>query len=94
MHRDVKPGNVLISRSGRPHGPAVYLCDFGIAKGSAPGDNELTSAGQYMGTLQYSSPEQIEGRWVDGRSDQYGLACLVFRCLTGQVPFPRARRRR
>ena len=42
-----------------------------------------------MGTLHYSSPEQIEGRWVDGRSDQYGLACLVFRALTGQVPYPR-----
>jgi hypothetical protein len=66
----------------------VYLCDFGIAKAAA-GGRELTAAGQYMGTVHYSSPEQIEGRWVDGRSDQYGLACLAFRALTGQVPYPR-----
>ena len=85
VHRDVKPGNVLISRSGRR---TVYLCDFGIAKAAA-GGRELTAAGQYMGTVHYSSPEQIEGRWVDGRSDQYGLACLAFRALTGQVPYPR-----
>jgi predicted Ser/Thr protein kinase len=85
VHRDVKPGNILISRSGRRH---VYLCDFGIAKAAA-GGRELTAAGQYMGTVHYSSPEQIEGRWVDGRSDQYGLACLAFRALTGQVPYPR-----
>jgi serine/threonine-protein kinase len=85
VHRDVKPGNVLISRTGRRH---VYLCDFGIAKAAA-GGGELTAAGKYMGTVHYSSPEQIEGRWVDGRSDQYGLACLVFRALTGQVPYPR-----
>jgi hypothetical protein len=85
VHRDVKPGNVLISRSGRR---TVYLCDFGIAKAAA-GGRELTAAGQYMGTVHYSSPEQIEGRWIDGRSDQYGLACLAFRALTGQVPYPR-----
>ncbi|MEJ3653359.1 protein kinase [Actinomycetes bacterium KLBMP 9759] len=89
VHRDVKPGNVLIARTVRPNGHRqVYLCDFGIAKSRASGP-DLTTAGQYVGTLQYSSPEQIEGRWLDGRSDQYGLACLVFRALTGQVPYPR-----
>ncbi|GEC21310.1 hypothetical protein PHY01_35930 [Pseudonocardia hydrocarbonoxydans] len=89
VHRDVKPGNVLLVRSGRPRAGQVYLCDFGIAKGATVAGADLTSAGRFMGTPQYSSPEQIEGRWVDGRSDQYGLACLVYRCLTGEVPYPR-----
>ena len=90
VHRDVKPANILLARSRRPGAPQqVYLCDFGIAKGAAAVDSEITSAGQYMGTLQYSSPEQIEGRWLDGRTDQYGLACLAYRSLTGQVPYPR-----
>jgi serine/threonine protein kinase len=91
VHRDVKPGNILIARTSRPRGSGehVYLCDFGIAKGATSVANDITSAGQYIGTLQYSSPEQIEGKWLDGRSDQYGLACLVFRSLTGQVPYPR-----
>jgi serine/threonine-protein kinase len=89
VHRDVKPGNILVARPGRTRGPSVYLCDFGIAKGSADAGHDITSAGQYLGTLQYSSPEQIQGRWVDGRSDQYGLACLAFHGLTGRVPYPR-----
>jgi serine/threonine-protein kinase len=85
VHRDVKPGNILIARPGRSRGGQVYLCDFGIAKGAG---NEHTSAGTYLGTLQYSSPEQIQGRWLDGRADQYGLACVAFRGLTGRVPYP------
>ncbi len=90
VHRDVKPGNILIARTSRPRGGEhVYLCDFGIAKGATTAGSDITSAGQIIGTLQYSSPEQIEGKWLDGRSDQYGLACLVFRSLTGQVPYPR-----
>jgi serine/threonine protein kinase len=91
VHRDVKPGNVLIANGAHQSrsrgGPQVYLCDFGIAKG--PSGSDLTSAGQFVGTLQYSSPEQIEGGWLTGRSDQYSLACLTFRCLTGQVVYPR-----
>jgi serine/threonine protein kinase len=90
VHRDVKPGNVLIARAQRPRDAGkVYLCDFGIAKWAAADGNDITSAGQFFGTPHYSSPEQIEGRWLDGRSDQYGLACLAYRSLTGQVPYPR-----
>jgi serine/threonine protein kinase len=90
VHRDVKPGNVLLARATRPRGGGqVYLCDFGIAKGPAYAESDITSAGLFMGTPHYASPEQIEGRWLDGRSDQYGLACLVYRCLTGEVPYPR-----
>ncbi|MBW0125877.1 serine/threonine-protein kinase, partial [Pseudonocardia oceani] len=89
VHRDVKPGNVLISRPGRSRSGQVYLCDFGIARGRTDPGSDITAAGRYLGTLQYSSPEQIQGKWIDGRSDQYGLACLVHRGLTGQVPYPR-----
>ena len=90
VHRDVKPGNVLIARTGRPRDDGhVYLCDFGIAKGPAVAGPELTSAGTFLGTVHYCSPEQIEGKWLDGRSDQYGLACLVHRCLTGETAYPR-----
>ena len=88
VHRDVKPGNVLISRSARSAG-STCTCATSASPRRPPGGRELTAAGQYMGTVHYSSPEQIEGRWVDGRSDQYGLACLAFRALTGQVPYPR-----
>jgi hypothetical protein len=48
----------------------------------------MTSTGQFLGTLQYAAPEQIQGRPVDGRTDQYALACMVYRCLTGRVPYP------
>ncbi len=86
VHRDVKPGNMLLgqaSSSGHDH---VYLSDFGLSKDSL-NPQTLTSTGQFFGTLDYVSPEQIQGHPVDGRADQYALACTVVEMLTGTPPF-------
>ena len=87
VHRDVKLANMLVdARPGRPD--HVYLSDFGLSKtGSASA--ALTRPGLYLGTVAYMAPEQIEGRDVDGRTDQYALACAAFELLTGTVPFDR-----
>jgi Protein kinase domain len=87
VHRDVKPANILIdTRPGRPD--HVYLSDFGLSKGTAASTG-LTGLGQFLGTLDYISPEQIEGRPTDGRADEYALACTAFELLTGFPPFQR-----
>ena len=87
VHRDVKPANILVdARPGRPD--HVYLSDFGVSKG-AVSSVSLTGAGHFLGTPDYSAPEQIQGRAVDGRADQYALACVAFQLLTGSVPFAR-----
>jgi serine/threonine-protein kinase len=89
VHRDVKPANMLLDagfRSDRPD--HVYLSDFGLSKQSlAP--SGLTSTGQFLGTLDYVAPEQIEGKPVDGRADLYSLACAAFELLSGEPPFKR-----
>ncbi|MGH3230258.1 MAG: protein kinase domain-containing protein [Streptosporangiaceae bacterium] len=85
VHRDVKPGNMLI---GSAHPDHLYLTDFGLSKqraSSAP----PTVTGQFMGTLDYMAPEQIEGNPIDGRADLYALACTAFEMLAGQPPFKR-----
>ena len=83
IHRDVKPANVLIN------GRHAYLTDFGLTKDRATEDATLTRAGEVVGTTHYLAPEQVEGREVDGRADVYALGCLLFHCLTGELPFPR-----
>src|SRR5262249_44654742 len=65
----------------------VYLSDFGISKQTLA--SHLTSTGQFVGTLDYIAPEQIEGREADGRSDQYSLACATYELMTGEPPYQR-----
>jgi serine/threonine-protein kinase len=88
VHRDVKPGNILIA-PGVAGGPEhCYLTDFGLTKDTSS-PVELTATGTFVGTIDYIAPEQIEGAAPDGRGDQYALACVLFECLTGHPPFPR-----
>jgi eukaryotic-like serine/threonine-protein kinase len=83
VHRDIKPENILLA------GGHALVADFGIAKAvEAAGDSKLTETGWGMGTPAYMSPEQIVGEPVDGRSDIYGLGCVVYEMLTGHPPFP------
>jgi serine/threonine-protein kinase len=82
VHRDIKPENVMIS------GGHSLVADFGIAKAlSAAGAEQLTQTGMAIGTPHYMSPEQAIGENIDGRSDQYSLACVLYELLAGQPPF-------
>jgi serine/threonine protein kinase len=87
VHRDVKPSNMLMDvLPGRPD--HVYLSDFGLTKAAAS-TSGVTATGAVLGTLAYMSPEQIRGRPLDGRADQYSLACSAFQLLAGEPPFRR-----
>jgi serine/threonine protein kinase/Tol biopolymer transport system component len=89
VHRDVKPGNILIASAGVPEGTEhVYLSDFGLTKRSTS-DSGITATGQFVGTLDYAAPEQFEAQALDGRADVYSLGCVAYECLTGRVPFDR-----
>jgi hypothetical protein len=80
LHRDIKPGNILLGEDGEP-----YLADFGLAR--LIGEHGITSHGLFVGTPHYASPEQVGMRPLDGRSDVYALGLVVFEMATGQRPF-------
>ena len=84
VHRDVKPANVLVAE-----GDHVLLTDFGLAR-LAAGGASATGAGVWVGTPDYSAPEQVRGEPVSAAADVYALGCVLFQMLTGTVPFPRA----
>ena len=88
VHRDVKPSNVLLPARGAGRGEHAYLGDFGLTK-RVLSESGVTGSSAFLGTIAYVAPEQIEGRPVDARADQYSLACLVYECLTGHRPFER-----
>jgi serine/threonine protein kinase len=85
IHRDLKPSNILVTRDDDGH-DIVKVVDFGLAK-SMNCDQDLTSTGQIFGTPLYMSPEQCQGRKLDARSDVYSLGCLMYRLLSGHLPF-------
>ncbi|MPY56269.1 serine/threonine-protein kinase [Streptomyces spongiae] len=89
VHRDVKPGNILIAPGiDSDHPEHVYLTDFGLTKRSLSLTG-FTTVGQFVGTIDYMAPEQISGKPVDGRCDVYSLACVVHETLMGRSPFER-----
>ena len=89
VHRDVKPANILLAHGSEGTPGHCYLCDFGLIKqvDSEQVASALTITDQFVGTIPYVAPEQIEGRPLDGRTDVYSLGCVLFHCLTGSVPF-------
>src|SRR5437016_12589109 len=85
-HRDLKPANILVTKQG------IKLLDFGLAKQTAPlqetdATKALTGQGQILGTLQYMSPEQLQGKPTDGRSDLFAFGCVLYEMLTGKRAF-------
>jgi YVTN family beta-propeller protein len=88
VHRDVKPSNVLLPARGAGRGEHAYLGDFGLTK-RVLSESGVTGSSAFLGTIAYVAPEQIEGRQIDSRADEYSLACLTFECLTGHRPFER-----
>ena len=92
LHRDVKPANILLTDGGDDEETErVFLSDFGVAKAigeAAEQISSLTSTGSVVATLDYASPEQIKGQILDHRSDIYALGCVLYKLLTGTVPFP------
>src|SRR5205085_1185832 len=88
VHRDSKPGNVLIAPCDDEREEDVYLTDFGIARRSAS-QSGMTSTGMLVGTVDYMAPERISGGKGDAASDIYSFGCMLFEALSGQLPFDR-----
>jgi hypothetical protein len=86
VHRDVKPGNILVASEGA--GEHAYVCDFGLAR-HVSSVSSLTGERGFVGTIDYVPPEQIEGKPIDERSDVYSLGCLLYEALAGRRPFDR-----
>ena len=82
VHRDIKPGNVMVTRNGD-----IKVMDFGIARAMSDSQATMTQTAQVIGTAQYLSPEQARGERVDARSDLYSTGCLMYELLTGRPPF-------
>ena len=89
VHRDVKPANLMVDAAPGERSPEiVYVSDFGLLKHVHSGGRP-TATGDFLGTIAYVAPEQIEGRRVDARADVYSLGCVTFEALTGRPPFQR-----
>src|SRR4051812_43078189 len=88
MHRDIKPGNVMIGAGQPEH---CYLTDFGLSKNPSAAPIALTAQGEFVGTIDYTAPELVLGKDADSRLDVYPLGCLSYECLAGQPPFPKER---
>lgn len=82
VHRDLKPQNILLDKNDQ-----IYISDFGLAKSFAEGSVGMTQTGAFLGTPRYMSPEQVEGKPTDGRSDLYAYGLILYEMVTGEVPF-------
>src|SRR3954468_24684878 len=90
LHRDIKPANVMLASADGTE--RAYVIDFGLGKAPQTDEQGLTKPGQFVGTIDYTAPEQItQQQELDGKVDQYSLACLLYEMLTGEVPFPKKR---
>jgi serine/threonine protein kinase/S1-C subfamily serine protease len=90
LHRDIKPANIMLASDDGTE--RAYVIDFGLGKAPQTDEQGLTKPGQFVGTIDYTAPEQItQAAELDGKVDQYSLACLLYEMLTGEVPFPKKR---
>jgi pSer/pThr/pTyr-binding forkhead associated (FHA) protein len=92
LHRDIKPGNVMIVAAAAPGQPEhCFLTDFGLSKNVSSDSIALTAQGEFVGTIDYTAPELVLGKPFDSRLDVYSLGCLFYECLAGQPPFNKER---